>query len=83
MSSLHPMWLSTGMSCSYFFCSRDETLATSLHSQQLILGLKTQQQISAFAPPNPGSICVSRCSWCCSNPQLLYPSYLMHIGTWV
>ena len=70
MSSLCPAWLSTGTGCSYFFCSRDETLATSLRSQQFVSGLKKQRQISAFAPPKLSSICVSRCSWCCSNPQL-------------
>lgn len=70
MSSIHPSWLNTGTGCSYFFCSRDETLATSFHSQQFVSGLKKPQQISAFTPPKPSSICVSRCSWCCSNPQL-------------
>ena len=70
MSSLHPVWLSTGTGSSYSFCSHDETLATSLRSPQFFSGLKKQRQISAFAPPKPSSICVSRCSWCCSNPQL-------------
>lgn len=70
MSSVHRSWLNTGTGCSYFFCSRDKTLATSFHSQQFFSGLKKQRQISAFAPPKPSSICVSRCSWCCSNPQL-------------